>query len=212
RQRMIRRQLPAHPIRGDIEAMPHPEVATQGLTAKPTLKTNDMVLLNRSPDRHRRTARFCGGFRPSHAEATQRTMRRCDERSELFGSDLVLRDVIANDGDHEGEIELLRDAFLGHFPTKRLLDPNMDEITFVFKSADRLCLERPQPRSESNYSNITLFGLSRFAAVPRRGGLTFSSCIPPFAAVTLEDGALSTPWRRAMAMGFLSLCQWLKGD
>jgi hypothetical protein len=37
--------------------------------------------------------------------------------------------------------------------------------------------------------------------------LTFSSCIPPFAAVTLtlEDGAFSTAWRRAMATGFLSL-------
>jgi hypothetical protein len=37
--------------------------------------------------------------------------------------------------------------------------------------------------------------------------LTFSSCIPPFAGVTLtlEDGAFSTAWRRAMATGFLSL-------
>jgi hypothetical protein len=37
--------------------------------------------------------------------------------------------------------------------------------------------------------------------------MTFSSCIPPFAAVilTLEDGAFSTAWRRAMATGFLSL-------
>jgi hypothetical protein len=36
---------------------------------------------------------------------------------------------------------------------------------------------------------------------------TLSSCIPPFAAVTLtlEDGAFSTAWRRAMATGFLSL-------
>jgi hypothetical protein len=37
--------------------------------------------------------------------------------------------------------------------------------------------------------------------------LTFGSCIPPSAAVTLtrEDGAFSTAWRRAMATGFLSL-------
>src|SRR5580704_12729784 len=41
----------------------------------------------------------------------------------------------------------------------------------------------------------------------RREPLTFSSCVPPFAAVTLtlEDGAFSTAWRRAMATGFLSL-------
>src|SRR6266481_6910348 len=41
----------------------------------------------------------------------------------------------------------------------------------------------------------------------RREPLTFSSCIPPFAAVTLtlEDGAFSAAWRRAMATGFLSL-------
>ena len=37
--------------------------------------------------------------------------------------------------------------------------------------------------------------------------MTFTSCIPPFAAVTLtlEDGAFSTAWWRAMATGFLSL-------
>ena len=36
---------------------------------------------------------------------------------------------------------------------------------------------------------------------------TLSSCIPPFAGVTLtlEDGAFSTAWRRAMATGFLGL-------
>ena len=56
-------------------------------------------------------------------------------------------------------------------------------------------------------ANITSFGLSRSAAVPGENPLTFSSCIPPFAAVTLtlEDGAFSTAWRRAMATGFLSL-------
>jgi len=43
--------------------------------------------------------------------------------------------------------------------------------------------------------------------VPGENPLTFSSCIPPFAAVTLtlEDGAFSTAWQRAMATGFLRL-------
>ena len=36
--------------------------------------------------------------------------------SELIGSDLVLRDITANDSDYEAAIELVRDAFLSQFP------------------------------------------------------------------------------------------------
>jgi hypothetical protein len=44
-------------------------------------------------------------------------------------------------------------------------------------------------------------------AAVQKSSETLSSCIPPFAAVTLtlEDGAFSTAWRRAMTTGFLSL-------
>ena len=49
---MIRRQFPARSIRGDLEAMLHPEVAAQDLRAKPTFETDDIILLH-PPDRDR---------------------------------------------------------------------------------------------------------------------------------------------------------------
>jgi len=50
------------------------------------------------------------------------------------------------------------------------------------------------------------FGLAASRQCPTRA-FDLSSCIPPFAAVTLtlEDGAFSTAWRQAMTTGFLSL-------
>jgi hypothetical protein len=102
--------------------MPHPEVTAQGLAAKPTFETDDMVLLNRSADRNRRGGHFRGGRRYRHAEAAQRTVYRSNVTSELIGGDPVLREITANDSDYEAAIELVRDAFLGHFPNQ-LLNP-----------------------------------------------------------------------------------------
>ena len=66
------------------------------------------------------------------------------------------------------------------------------------RSAEVRNQEHPQRRRAGGY---------RRPAPPARNRRVFSSCIPPFAAVTLtlEDGALSTAWRRPMATGFLSL-------
>jgi hypothetical protein len=48
------------------------------------------------------------------------------------------------------------------------------------------------------------FGLAASRQCPTRA-FDLSSCIPPFAAVTLtlEDGAFPTPWRRAMTAELL---------
>jgi hypothetical protein len=51
---VIRRQFPARPIGGDIEVVPKPQVAPNGYAAKSTFETDDMILLHRAPDRHRR--------------------------------------------------------------------------------------------------------------------------------------------------------------
>ena len=114
---MIRRQLPARPISDDIEAMPDPEVATQGLAAEPTFETDKMVLLHGSPDRDRRGQRFRHGRRRCHAEAAERAVNGCDEVSELIGSDFVLGDITANDSNYEGAIYLL---CVGHFSQPRV--------------------------------------------------------------------------------------------
>ena len=91
--------------------MPHPEVPPQGLAAAPTFETDDMVLMHGSPDRNRRGQRR-HGRRRCHAEAAERAVNGCNEVPELIGSDLVLRDITANDSDHEAAIYLLR---VGHF-------------------------------------------------------------------------------------------------
>ena len=104
RQRMIRRQLPARPIRGNIEAVPQPKVAAQGLGAKPTFETDNMILLHRAPDRHRR-------LRPllhwrGAPETGQCAMHLNDKCSEPVGRDLVMSHIAADDAHNLIEIDL----------------------------------------------------------------------------------------------------------
>ena len=134
---MIRRQFPARPISDDIAAVPDPEVATQDFATEPTFETDDMVLLHGSPDRHRRGQRFRHARGRCHADVTERAVNGCNEAPELIGSDPVVREITANDRDHEATIYLLRGAFVGHIPTKRLIKPNMVETSMFFKFADK---------------------------------------------------------------------------
>jgi hypothetical protein len=92
-----------------------------------------MVLLYGSPDRHRRGQRVRHGRRRCHADIAERAVNGCNEARELIGSDLVFHEITANDCDQEAAIYLLHGAFVGHIPTKRLIEPNMVETTMFFK-------------------------------------------------------------------------------
>ena len=93
--------------------MLQPEVATQGLAAKPTLEADDMVLLHRAPDRDRRRQRFRRQRRHS-AEPTECLVYGCDQTRELIDSDRVFRKITLDDMRDQAAIDLLRPVFLNH--------------------------------------------------------------------------------------------------
>ena len=95
--------------------MPQPEVATQGLAAKPTLEADDMVLLHRAPDRDRRRQRFRRQRRRS-AQPTECRVYGCDQTRELIDSDAVFRDITLDDTRDQARINFLGCAFLAHIP------------------------------------------------------------------------------------------------
>ena len=74
--------------------MAHPEMAAQGVTAKPTFETNDIVAPHRLPDRHCRLERQ---RRCTRLEPAKRSMHLDDQCHELVGSDLVMPHVAPDD-------------------------------------------------------------------------------------------------------------------
>jgi hypothetical protein len=116
---MIRRQFPARSIRGDLEAMLHPEVAAQDLRAKPTFETDDMIPLHRAPDRDRRRQRFRRQRRRS-VQPTERLVYGCNQTRELIDGDRVLRNITLDDMRDQAGIDLLRRAFLSHILSAKL--------------------------------------------------------------------------------------------
>ena len=116
---MIRRQFPARPIRCNIETVSQPKMAAQGLGAKPTFETDDMILLHRAPDRDRRRQRFRRQRRHS-AEPTECLVYGCDQTGELIDSDRVFYNITLDDMRDQAAIDLLRPVFLDHIFSAKL--------------------------------------------------------------------------------------------
>ena len=94
-QWIIRRQLPAGAVIGDFQAVGNPQMPTEHLRAKPALKANDVILLDRASDRNRRLRRLfrrCGT-----PETGERAMHLHDQSCELVGRDLVMPYIATDD-------------------------------------------------------------------------------------------------------------------
>ena len=103
RHRVIWLQIPARSVRGDIEAVLHPQVAAQGLRAKSALETHDILRLHRAPDRHRRRLRLRGRGRLVATETAQRAVHHRDQRPDLIDGNTVFGDITTdNFGDQIG--------------------------------------------------------------------------------------------------------------
>ena len=75
----------------------------QHQAAKPAFQADDMLVLHRSPDRHRRCQHFRQGRRRVSPEATERAVYRCNQPRELIDTDTALRDITTDDlGDQAG--------------------------------------------------------------------------------------------------------------
>jgi hypothetical protein len=91
--------------------MLHSEVAAQGLGAKPAFKTDDMILLHRTPDRDRR----CQPCRPRwrrSAETTECLVYGCDQSRDLIASDRAFRNITLDDIRHQSG---LSSRWIGRF-------------------------------------------------------------------------------------------------
>jgi hypothetical protein len=93
--------------------MLHPEMAAQGLGAKPTFEADNMILLYRAPDRDRRGQRWRRQRRCS-AEPTECLVYDCNQTRELIDSDRVFGNITLDDMRDQAGIDLLRRAFLSH--------------------------------------------------------------------------------------------------
>jgi hypothetical protein len=93
---VIRRQFPAGPVIGVFEIMSDPQMSAERLCLIPALEANYIVLLHRSPDRHRR---FEGLLHWRHVtpEINERLMYLDDQSYQLVGPDLVMPHVAADD-------------------------------------------------------------------------------------------------------------------
>lgn len=110
---MTGREFPAETIGGDLKPVLHPQMAAQGLAAKPTFEADDMVMLHRPPDRHRRHQRLGGRALPD-------IVYRSDQTRQFTDRDAVVS-VVSDITAHEAGNEMRIDAFsrLVHGPTSR---------------------------------------------------------------------------------------------
>jgi hypothetical protein len=93
---VIRRQFPAGAVIGVFEIMSDPQMSAKRLRTIPALEANHIVLLHRSPDRHRRFAGFLHWWRAT-PEIGERLMHLDDQSCELVGPDLVMPHVATDD-------------------------------------------------------------------------------------------------------------------
>ena len=73
------------------------DMPAEHLAEKPTLEANDMVALNRSPDRDSRHQRGRRRRGRALAEATERAMHRRYQTRNLINADTILRDITPDD-------------------------------------------------------------------------------------------------------------------
>jgi hypothetical protein len=93
---VIGRQFPAGAVIGVFEIMGDPQMSAKRLRTIPALEANHIVLLHRSPDRHRRFAGLLHWWRAT-PEIGERLMHLDDQSYELVGPDLVMPHVAADD-------------------------------------------------------------------------------------------------------------------
>jgi hypothetical protein len=101
---MIRRQLPTGTVVSGFEAMGDPQMAAKHLRGIPALEADDVILVDRAPDRNRRRRQvLCRGGTP---ETGERLMHLRDQCRKLFGRDLVVPHITADDFRDPIEIDL----------------------------------------------------------------------------------------------------------
>jgi hypothetical protein len=124
--------------------VPHPEVAAQGLAAKPAFETDDMVLLHGSPDRDSRSQGFLGEGRRVCTERPEGAPHRCNEPADLIDCDAVVPNITTDDLGDEARADLNSTAIFNHFYSRFLDQANVGTLDWfairmvkIFRSRQR---------------------------------------------------------------------------
>ena len=86
---MVGRQFPAGAVGGGFEAMSDPQVPAEHLGTKPTLEADDVIQLDRAPDRDRRLGLLLHRGRAA-PESGEPAMHLGYQPWELVSPDLVM--------------------------------------------------------------------------------------------------------------------------
>jgi hypothetical protein len=100
---MFTRQAPAKTILIYAQFMARREMPSEHLAAPAALQANDVIAMDRSPDRDGGCPVHLG-FDRRFTEADERLTNGRDQRSELVGRDLVLPNIGGNN--HRGEFSI----------------------------------------------------------------------------------------------------------
>jgi hypothetical protein len=82
---MLTGEVPASAILVEVQPIADREVASSHLTAPAAFQANDVIAMNRSPDRHCGSSLFVG-FCHWFIEADKRLMHGRDQRTEFIGA------------------------------------------------------------------------------------------------------------------------------
>jgi hypothetical protein len=96
----------------DRKLVRDPQMPAQRLRAKSALEANDIILLHRAADRHRRPRRLL--HRCGVPETRECAVHFDDQCCELVGRDLVMSHISADDLGDLMWIDLLRRVFVCH--------------------------------------------------------------------------------------------------
>jgi hypothetical protein len=110
---MLKGQVPSGPILLHGQSMPGDEMPPEHLAAPAAFQANDVIGMNRSPDRH------CGhpldlGFWCWFTEADKRLMYGRDQHTEFISRDLILSNIGGSHLCNEFAIYRCGRRFLGH--------------------------------------------------------------------------------------------------
>ena len=111
---MFTRQFPASAVLVRAQSVAACEMPPERLAAPATFETNDIIVMNRSPDRHS-GGPVSLGFGCRFSDSGERLMHGRDQHSELIGPNLVSPNVRGNNRRREFSINRCRLWFVGHF-------------------------------------------------------------------------------------------------
>jgi hypothetical protein len=111
---MFTRQVPASTMLVDAQCMAGSEMASDHLATPAAFEADDIIAMNRSPDRHGGCP-LTPGFAYRFTTACEGLMNSRDKDRQLVRPNLIAADICSNDVGREFSVERWRRRFVWHF-------------------------------------------------------------------------------------------------